>query len=556
MPYDDYNNKWAWYVIPWLIVSTAASYHPFLTDLLRSEPCIRGHRSSKCEHFDRYMLKVKRPGRPLTQCPHNNRNCDCRTERVIMVRVPHGHPARLLLEAQRLAQIQPHNPPMLPSGQIPPELLYPNYQQHGQNPANSFGVPQPQYMHAIAPQYQPMNFYSDPALMPSAMATAQLARQFDSRDIGMQQQRPLPTEPIDFNQLHHAHPSTHMPHSSSPTPESSNAFSSSPLASLEDCCGDAPVFVDPSSLDSNTHDMEHMTLSSPPQEPLVANAPGSELTVSQQIEDKGKEAEVETDRFQLMNHGAPTTTLYNVPSGYATLDDPMPSDAYAQMQASAIWSQQIPHHAAAGITGSAAPPADCRTACDHLYECNCGSECNCGFCLIHPNNQASRARVREMGRLMLSPNASAIMASEPQFQNGGMSHPATVFDGYAENQSSQAEGADMSPAMMDGFAGGVDHNSYDASFLEQASMEEPTNVDGSATYLSAQKAAPVWDVETIPGTMTSPATHFKYDNAVAVENNRLREKVGFVFGDEIDNGPITILWTTRTKRQRRNWVGG
>ncbi|KAJ1324875.1 DNA-binding transcription factor-like protein [Microdochium nivale] len=33
-------------------------------------PCIRGHRSTKCAHHDRVMIAVKKPGRPLSTCPH------------------------------------------------------------------------------------------------------------------------------------------------------------------------------------------------------------------------------------------------------------------------------------------------------------------------------------------------------------------------------------------------------------------------------------------------------------------------------------------------------
>ncbi|KAF8477082.1 hypothetical protein BDZ91DRAFT_11494 [Kalaharituber pfeilii] len=34
------------------------------------EPCMRGHRSSKCMHEDRLLVRVRKPGRPLSSCPH------------------------------------------------------------------------------------------------------------------------------------------------------------------------------------------------------------------------------------------------------------------------------------------------------------------------------------------------------------------------------------------------------------------------------------------------------------------------------------------------------
>ncbi|PFH57070.1 hypothetical protein XA68_15560 [Ophiocordyceps unilateralis] len=43
------------------------------------EPCIRGHRSTKCTHAnERLMVPVRKPGRPLSSCPHpSSRACSC-----------------------------------------------------------------------------------------------------------------------------------------------------------------------------------------------------------------------------------------------------------------------------------------------------------------------------------------------------------------------------------------------------------------------------------------------------------------------------------------------
>lgn len=51
-----------------------------------SESCIRGHRSSKCAHYDRLMKRVPKAGRPLTNCVHiRGADCDCREVWAIMV---------------------------------------------------------------------------------------------------------------------------------------------------------------------------------------------------------------------------------------------------------------------------------------------------------------------------------------------------------------------------------------------------------------------------------------------------------------------------------------
>ncbi|KAL2823071.1 hypothetical protein BJX63DRAFT_5476 [Aspergillus granulosus] len=54
------------------------------------EPCIRGHRSSKCAHFDRLMVSVGKAGRPLSRCPHVEGSCNCKKLCAFMVAIPKG----------------------------------------------------------------------------------------------------------------------------------------------------------------------------------------------------------------------------------------------------------------------------------------------------------------------------------------------------------------------------------------------------------------------------------------------------------------------------------
>ena len=46
--------------------------HPFSTPLtkntLTSESCIKGHRTSSCNHTERQLFEIKRKGRPVSQC--------------------------------------------------------------------------------------------------------------------------------------------------------------------------------------------------------------------------------------------------------------------------------------------------------------------------------------------------------------------------------------------------------------------------------------------------------------------------------------------------------
>jgi hypothetical protein len=52
--------KFAWY-IPSLWIFDAHN-------MVFSESCIKGHRSSSCHHSDRPLFEIKRKGRPVSQC--------------------------------------------------------------------------------------------------------------------------------------------------------------------------------------------------------------------------------------------------------------------------------------------------------------------------------------------------------------------------------------------------------------------------------------------------------------------------------------------------------
>lgn len=57
----------------------------------KSESCIRGHRSSKCAHYDRPMKRIPKAGRPLAKCSHlNGVDCSCREIWAVMVPLAPG----------------------------------------------------------------------------------------------------------------------------------------------------------------------------------------------------------------------------------------------------------------------------------------------------------------------------------------------------------------------------------------------------------------------------------------------------------------------------------
>ena len=62
-------NKYAWCISK----TTTCSHYVSLTrsplfHFPFSESCIKGHRSSTCQHTNRALFEIKRKGRPVTQC--------------------------------------------------------------------------------------------------------------------------------------------------------------------------------------------------------------------------------------------------------------------------------------------------------------------------------------------------------------------------------------------------------------------------------------------------------------------------------------------------------
>ena len=74
------------YIYVYQIVERKHTDKPF-----KSQSCIRGHRSSKCAHYDRPMKRIPKAGRPLTKCSHlNGVDCNCREVWAIMVPLAPG----------------------------------------------------------------------------------------------------------------------------------------------------------------------------------------------------------------------------------------------------------------------------------------------------------------------------------------------------------------------------------------------------------------------------------------------------------------------------------
>ena len=74
-----------------------------VVDSFYSETCIKGHRSSACQHTDRPLYEIKKKGRPVTQCEHCRElrktkqvhvKCMCESKEDLDAQPSHSIPAK------------------------------------------------------------------------------------------------------------------------------------------------------------------------------------------------------------------------------------------------------------------------------------------------------------------------------------------------------------------------------------------------------------------------------------------------------------------------------
>ncbi|KAG9076232.1 hypothetical protein FRC06_009631, partial [Ceratobasidium sp. 370] len=170
--------------------------------ILCSETCIKGHRSSSCQHTERALFEIKKKGRPVTQCDHCRElrktkqvhvrcSCDAKPDQVpaapkapgvkkgsrlpAEAAYPHGlspsvtgvatspappkHAAETCACGEgeschccvpRKAASKAHAPPAHPSGHTPPPVY-----ASGHSPNNPHQHPHQHHLHAYAPYTRP-----------------------------------------------------------------------------------------------------------------------------------------------------------------------------------------------------------------------------------------------------------------------------------------------------------------------------------------------------------------------------------------------------------------
>lgn len=273
--------------------------------------------------------------------------------------------------------------------------------------------------------------------------------------VGFQQNLPYPNQGF---QQDLPHPNQHTAESSSQALNGNHQAVQNPReladASRDSCCTKSPTEQSP--LESELPPMDELNLSSPITVPSENSPEQPVATNTERDSGKGKEPELPMVRYGGLPNDAPQTDLYSVPAAYGTARNPMTADQQAWLrQNSQIYSQNIPHYAPDGITGSVAPSAEQYDPPPFVHACRCGDACECVACPVHPFNASTTTQVQGLANFMSSQDGLLDVRSRPQSSYGG--NFATNLQGpHADlanlgTLNGAAEGPDVNQLNMDGY---------------------------------------------------------------------------------------------------------
>ncbi|KAJ5097139.1 hypothetical protein N7456_007860 [Penicillium angulare] len=342
------------------------------------EPCIRGHRSSKCQHFDRLMMKVPKAGRPLAKCPHPKGTCSCQKTYAFMVRIPKG--STCLCRPLYKVPASPSDSDQSPQASLPA------VQSPAPGKIQKAGRRQ-SHIHAA-----PENI---------AKALESMSDNVKLEDGTSQYLAGFTAHPPALNGNH--------------TPSGNDFYTATPVhgytenlqpAKTSSCC------------------------SSKPAPPPVAESGGGSCC-SGKPTSQGAPSHLETRPPAVKDSATWNNMPYtNVPSSQSSWQNSMHSTQNPYMQSFGMQESRLPQFypdnystnlpAAqysnlmnglgiaqnsmgtfpnAAQNGYASVPTS-TPAGDSCYDCKCGDECQCLGCAAHPFNNTTRQHVQEMGVMM------------------------------------------------------------------------------------------------------------------------------------------------------------
>ncbi|KAJ5727924.1 hypothetical protein N7493_005744 [Penicillium malachiteum] len=344
------------------------------------EPCIRGHRSSKCQHFDRLMMKVPKAGRPLAKCPHPKGTCSCQKTYAFMVRIPKGSTClcRPLYKvpASPTDSDQPTPTPMLPVAS--PALG--KIQKPGRRQSHIHAAPE-NIMKALEAMPENVKQEDGSSTFMGGLPAHQPTPNGNHSPRRNSSYAP-PAAPAHAQESNGKSGNTKSCCSSKPPP-----IPAAPSGGGSCCGGKSSTSAVPSHMETlqprtkqptTWNDMSYMNASLP-QNSWQNSMPSTQASYMPSF---GIHEHQSSPYFQNMDSysaNASSAQYPNLMNGLGISQAPIASFS------------SVAHNGYAHTTTPVGDPC---------HDCKCGDECQCLGCAAHPFNNTTRQHVQEMGVMM------------------------------------------------------------------------------------------------------------------------------------------------------------
>lgn len=480
------------------------------------EPCIRGHRSTKCTHAnERLMVPVRKPGRPLSQCPHpGGQTCMCGSVTAAIPRKQTCHcgsgpssstPAQSPQIVPRTAsnasselpsptkstfKVQKATRP--PSGGRKQSFDPLNFERMDMNSVNilsykqhqnismpisspeSFTLTNPAYSYTaqyanIEPQYTPISMQPPPPVMYGTNGPMIATNGFVN---GMMHKEPCVVE----SSL--ATPTGYI-NGGGTTSGNSNGGGSccgtqtevvqrvepKPVKNGGSCCAPKPKsHSQTSSVASTRSEVQELKArcgcpSKPvamKQESMSSNGVSNPASPKMQQHQILPQAGLSYDPNMYSNY-IPQPTVFTYPPTYGSFQNPLQPEAWRQGIRSNYANSQGPIPMPPGGLPFDSPRVP--QTMDTIHTCTCGDTCQCIGCAAHPYNDATQDYVR---------SAWASMSAEqptPMYSNNQatptMNGPTNGYTNGGTNANANANGGTNGTNGMHGTNGTMQAQSSD-----------------------------------------------------------------------------------------------
>ncbi|EED21559.1 copper-activated transcription factor GRISEA, putative [Talaromyces stipitatus ATCC 10500] len=352
------------------------------------EPCMRGHRSSKCQHFDRLMMKVPKAGRPLAKCPHPKGTCSCEKVYAFMVRIPKGSTC-LCRPLYQVPASSATETPSVPATPRPPSLP----------PDPTSSISKTAAAGRVQKHTRKQSTFQNPSDNIIKALDSELMQAERKNDFGISEQPPTLDRssaytPVSGNSHTPSYnPSQKLPEKVAAESKPGGCCSAKiePVTPAPEpqrsCCGDNAT--------SREEKEQFPSISKNPSTPAWNESFYSSQNLAWNTQLPNTDFTSQNNTYTTTNltrpyyANQPQSTQPAIPRTFQNLD------AHYQLNISGPPMHQFYLNTATYPFNMSLPFVN-----DSNHDCSCGDSCQCLGCASHPFNETTRHHVQEMGYMM------------------------------------------------------------------------------------------------------------------------------------------------------------